>query len=443
MWVNGLKNIRWTAGLFCLVLVVALGLTGCQEKKKKKVVVTEEPNSNITYIKGPDFVGVIKNIDAKNQRIVFYNTLMEVDEEYSYSGATSIYSKNDRDMTMAELSVGEVFDVTNSQDGTKVTEMKESSDIIVEEDVTIAVNADEGRLSIDDVNYAYSEHLIAISDGKAIDPMEITDSDRVTFRGIKGQAYSVVVTRGHGYIEPTNYKDFVGGKLTVEGEAILPVSSGMLLTVPEGSQIVSLINGDLTAKATVEVKRGQVTKLNVAKYQSQMPDTSRVTFDISPEGAELYINGNLTDYSKPVSMKYGNHSVKVVLEGYQDYSGVVKVKDSSAKVRINLAEETAEVASDEGSNSSSVETDNSSDSSKQTKYDSDRTITVSAPEGAAVYIDGTFKGTVPCSFTKVLGSVTLTLTKEGYTTKSYSVEIPDDSQDISWSFPDLSKSSKG
>jgi hypothetical protein len=43
----------------------------------------------------------------------------------------------------------------------------------------------------------------------------------------------------------------------------------------------------------------------------------------------------------------------------------------------------------------------------------------------------------------MLGSVTLTLTKEGCTTKSYSVELPDDSKDISWSFPDLTAESEG
>jgi hypothetical protein len=83
------------------------------------------------------------------------------------------------------------------------------------------------------------------------------------------------------------------------------------------------------------------------------------------------------------------------------------------------------------------------DSSSSTEYDTEHTITVSAPEGAAIYVDGTYKGVIPCSFTKMLGSVTLTLTKEGCTTKSYSVELPDDSKDISWSFPDLTAESEG
>ena len=227
----------------------------------------------------------------------------------------------------------------------------------------------------------------------------------MTLRGMNGQAFSVVVTRGHGYIKPNNFKDFTGGTVTVQGEAILPVAKDMLLVVPEGQQLVTMKNGDLMAEVTVEVKRGQVTKVDMAKYQNQVPDTARVTFDVNPQGAELYVNASLT-------------------------------------VHINLAEESADVETDSSDSSSSVSDDSSSSSSESSvTYDNDHKVTVSAPVGAAVYVNGTYKGEVPCSFTKVIGNVTLSLTKDGYETKTYAVEISDDSKDISWSFPDLTKNS--
>lgn len=228
--------------------------------------------------------------------------------------------------------------------------------------------------------------------------------------------------------------------MTVQGEAILPVSSDMLLVVPEGTQTLSMVNGDLAAEVSVQVKRDQVTKVNMAKYQSQVPDTARVRFDLNPQGAELYVNGALMDPSKPLSLKYGNHTIKAVLEGYNDYSGILNVKDASLTVRIDLAEENpAEVVSDEDSSSSVSDKGTTSSDAETVSYDKDHKITVSAPVGAAVYVGGTYKGQVPCSFTKMLGSVTLTLTKENCETKSYRVELPDDSQDITWTFPDLVK----
>ncbi|MBO5489571.1 MAG: PEGA domain-containing protein, partial [Eubacterium sp.] len=129
-------------------------------------------------------------------------------------------------------------------------------------------------------------------------------------------------------------------------------------------------------------------------------------------------------------------------EGYNEYKGVVTIQDAGPTVRINLVEQEAEVDSDDTDSSSNITTDSdSSSSTATTKTDSEHKITVSAPVGAAVYIDGTYKGVAPCSFDKIIGEVTLTLTKENYTTKSYSVKIVDDSKDVSWSFPDLEKSS--
>ena len=431
-----MKDKKWGMGVLC-TLVILVFLSGCTQSKKKPVV-TEKPNQSVTYEKGADFTGVVKSVDTINTRISFYNTILDTEEEYSYSGGTSVYSKNDGDLSIEEVSPGEVFEVYLRQNGGKIEKMKRSGSIIEQENRRVFVDADQNRITIDDVNYAYSEHLVALSDGKVIDPMEITSSDEVTFRGVKGHAYSLVVTKGHGYIQPTNYKDFIGGVLTLYGEAILPVSEDMLLVVQEGTQQLTMDNGDLTGTAKLEVKRNQVTKVNMALYQNQVPDTARVTFEIDPPGAELYINGKLTDYSKKVSLKYGNHSVRVTLEGYNEYSGIATIKDSSPTFRINLPKETATVNSDSSSVQKSDSSSAGSTSPSETKKtDSNHTITVSSPEGAAVYVDGTYKGVAPCSFAKVIGNVTETMTKQGSETKSYSIEISDDNLDVNWSFPDL------
>lgn len=440
-----MMKYRYFAIKLLCAMVMVFGISGCAAGADKPAA-TEAPNSSVTYEKGADFIGVVKAVDNKGSRITFYNVLLEEEESYAYSGATAIYSKNDRDMSITEISAGEVYEVYTDEAGSAVARMKEYGGITEIEQTKVAIDAEQKRLTVQGVTYAYSDQLVALSNGKAIAPMEITADDEVTFRGVKGQAYSLVVTRGHGYIRPRKYGDFIGGTLTVRGEAILPVSKGMLLLLPEGTQTLTMENGDLTGTAQVEVRRGQVTELDMSRYQSQMPDTARVTFDIDPEGAELYVNGSLTDYSKPVSMKYGKHSIRVILEGYNDYKGIIEIKDAGPTFRINLGEESAEVADeDEEKSDSSVSKEDSGASSAApiADYDTDHKITVSAPAGAAVYINGTYKGEVPCSFTKMIGNVTLTLSKDGYTTKSYSIQISDDSQDISWSFPELTKESQG
>lgn len=424
-------------------VLLILGVTGCHSGTGKPQR-TEKPNEGVTYEKGVDFVGAIKNIDTDMETIEFYNASFDTIETYPYSGSTEILTKNETQMTAAQLEQGEVYDVYTSEDGRKIVKMQQTKGLVTCEDTTVQVDSEQKRLRIQDVNYAYTDHLLVFSDGKLIQPMEITSEDKVTFRGVKGQAYSLTVTRGHGYIRPKNYKDFHGGTVLVQGEVILPVSKNMLLSVPEGTQSLTMKNGDLMSQASIEIKRGQVTEVDIARFQTQVPDTARVRFKINPPGAELYVNKALQDSSKPISLKYGNHSIKVVLEGYNDYEGVVNIQDPNPTIKIDLAEESAEVVEDSSSSSVSEE-DNSSSTSQSTttNYDQEHKITVSAPSGAAVYVDGTYKGVVPCDFTKMIGNVTLTLTKEGYETKSYSVQISDDSQNVTWSFPDLTKKGNG
>ena len=437
-------NCRKIMRVFGLGVVLFLCVTAVVGCTKKRHGATAKPNQDIQYEKGADLRGVIKSIDKKSSVIAFYNPVFDTEKAFLYDSATEIISKNDVQETVEEISPGEVFDLYMDAKG-GLAKMKETADIVVEEDAEIKVDADTHIITVDDINYSYSDFMVSLSGGKEINPMEITELDQVTFRGVEGKAYSLIVTKGHGYIQPEKYEDFVGGTLTIDGEAILPVSEGMLIAVPEGKQKISMKNGFLESKADTSVKRDELTVVDMSQFMTQKPHTSSVTFHIYPEGAELYINGAYVDYSKPINMYYGAHAVKVVLEGYNAYTGTITVKDPEASVRIDLAEETATVeddgdSGDSGKSSSTTVDDTTSDPSVTTpvaEFDTKHKITVSAPDGVSVYVNGAYQGKAPYSFAKTLGSITLTLQREGYKTKSYSLDVVDDNEDVTLSFPDL------
>ncbi len=442
---NNRKHRGRRLALACLLVLTVVLTTSCG---KEKPAATVEPNSEVNYDRGSDLTGVVKTIDTANGIVTFYNPVLDVDETFLYNSATSIQSVNGEEMVMEEVSAGEVYDLYIDQPGGNLSMMQAKADVIEETDARVVVDPDNQFLTIDGATYSYSNSMVALSDGRAIDPMEITSMDRVTFRGMSGKAYSLIVTQGHGYIEPTEYADFVGGTLTVQGEAILPVTEGMLLTVPEGRQTIYMRNGDLESQAVASVKRNKVAQINMKASMTQRPNTARVTFHIHPEGAEVYVNGTIVDASKPVPMYYGVHSLRVVLEGYNDYQGTMQIRDPEPVIRIDLAEELAKVEESDSDSDSGTSTpepaktevmdnDGTTQTPSSVDYDVDHKITVSAPDGASVYINGTYKGVAPCSFTKCLGEITLTLQKEGYETKSYSLDIIDDSEDTTISFPEL------
>jgi hypothetical protein len=69
--------------------------------------------------------------------------------------------------------------------------------------------------------------------------------------------------------------------------------------------------------------------------------------------------------------------------------------------------------------------------------DRERLIYIQNPSGASVYLNGEFKGVSPGSFQKVIGSHVVTFIKQGYQTKSYTIDISDDGLDTYISLPDL------
>ncbi len=434
------KVLRVIAG--SMVLGLFLGGCGVPANPSGTIAPTTNPHASITYEKGRDFVGVLKSADLVGKRLTLYNTTKEEEEMCEYSGGTEILTKNGKAISSESLEVGQVLDVYRDAETGKISKLQLSSDILEQERVKdFVVNTDEKYLEVAGVRYRYGSGFTAFSMGEPIDISEITKQDEVTFRGVKGKAYSLVVTKGHGYLQPKKYKDFIGGTLTIRGVMIVPVTEKMLIPVPEGSYDVCMKNGDFVGSRTVTIERDEHMVLDMSLFKSVVGNRGQVEFDINPVGAELYINGALKEYSKPVSLSYGKHSVQVVLDGYTTYAGVIDVQSANPTVRIDLAEEEAEVADD--SEGTSVEADDSSDGDSAGEYDNDHTITVTAPEGASVYLDGTYKGVAPCSFPKKIGSVTITLSKTGYTTKSYAMTTTDDKEDVSFAFPELASTAVG
>ena len=112
------------------------------------------------------------------------------------------------------------------------------------------------------------------------------------------------------------------------------------------------------------------------------------------------------------------------------------MQSASPTVRISLTDENTDVTDDTDDTTVSRQ-DSENDQNVSDQYDNQHTITVSAPIGASVYMDGTYKGVAPCSFPKKIGTVTITLSMSGLQTKSYTMKTVNDSKDIAWSFPDL------
>ena len=189
----------------------------------------------------------------------------------------------------------------------------------------------------------------------------------------------------------------------------------------------------------------------------------KTTFEISPFGADLFIDGELTTYANPIELAYDDYNIEVSLGGYSTYSGTLKVDYASKKIQIVLPElesmdtvSVVELVEREGQTDNIEYNDWDSEehhSGNDSEYidsftddedfdndpiiDSESLIYIQNPSGASVYLNGKFKGESPGSFGKVIGRHVLTFIKKGYQTKSYTIDIVDDGLDTYINLPDL------
>ena len=411
-------------------------------------------------------VSVLKAVDTEEQTITVFAIDAENDMTLHYTGATYVYDRYDKVTVLGSVKLGEVIDIYYDTINNKATKICVNKDAWEQVQVEkIAIDQTERIVEMYQSKYKYSDDIVIADNEELVDLIDINEQDELTVKGIDKQIYSIHITKGHGYIRPSNYKDFIGGVIEIGYNMLLPVTKNMLIPAREGVYTVRMSNGNLVGEKTVKVIRDKEATMDMSEFEAEHIDEGYVTFQVRPAGADLYINGTKVYYDEPVKLNYGKHKIHVEMTGYNDYNGTLNLQDKKATIGINLVDRVAEVVEGKtgtaeatpspspdsttkpdatttpagtSSESTGVTDDkNSSSTSTQKVIDSDHKITITAPLGVEVYWDGTYKGLTPCSFTKEIGSHTVSLSASGYQTRSYSVDVLNDSQDVSYSFADL------
>lgn len=400
------------------------------------------------------FLGVVKDIDTQINAISIMDINGGSDTVLYFNGGTDIRDKYNKIISMSQITLGEMVDVSFNTMDNKIIKLNISKDAWEYKEVEkFKIDNPQKRIAIADSLYQFDDRLVIASNDRLITQLDLNDKDLLTVKGVGQKVCSVIVAEGHGYIRLSNYNDFMDGTIEVGYHIILPVVKDMLITAREGDYKVTLEKGNLKGTKRIHVSRDQEVILDMSEYHAEAEKVGSVDFLIQPFGATLYVDGEETDYENSVDLLYGNHVIKVTADGYSNYSGFLTVDESGEVVEINLAE--AGVSTDltkvpatdttTGTNSTNTTGTNTTGTNTTgttgttptttTTTDSARLIKITEPVGAEVYLNGVLKGTVPCNFTKEIGTLTLTFAKSGYVTKSYSITTKDDAQDATLSFP--------
>ena len=422
--------------LSAIMLLCACGPKGEDTPDEKQSIESSQAETERVdtgfILTGPDSfdsadTALLVNKDKEENTVTFLN--LELGKRYtlSYDGTTRLYDKYGESVSMDQLPKGSIVDVTFLKSKKHLTTMQLSDKAWKYENVErYEINTVRGEVSIGSEVYKLSPHTQYLSGGRDIELMDLNPTDIVSFQGLDSTVLSVTVEKGHGYLRLVNDTNFVGGWIEIGQTQIQRITEDMLLVVAEGSYQVNISHNGGGGIKNVIINRNEETTLDIGDLVIPEPEKGMVIFTLSPSSAEVYIDGVKTSIAEPVTLEYGIHQLIAKADGYKSVTQYIRVNQES--VGVNVVLDPIRDEEEEESSESSTEPETTTDYYK---------VYIDAPEQAEVYLDGNYVGISPCSFKKVAGSHVITLRKNGYQTRSYTVQIDDEEKDISYSFVDL------
>ena len=468
-----MKSNRWLPIIIILCLTglgVFVGVNTILNTKRSKPFVsskTEITSSTPAAVNNEikkETIAVLRGIDKEGGRIGVYLVNEMKETSFAYDLATSVKSVNNQELVMPELKLGSILNLYFRAETDMLAKVEVNKEAWDYQGVrNLVINEVLSKMQIGESNYMYDAGLTVISGKDNVSLSNIdTLKDTLEIRGIGEKILSIDITTGHGILDFAGSDDFLGGTIEVGYDVFDDISDNMKYVLREGQYKVIMKNGNLSVNKVVDIKRDRTEVLKLSDFTKEMDKSSKVTFNLSPSNAAIYIDGREVDANSKLTLNYGEYLVKVVAEGYTGFEKVVTISKPKTVMSIALAlkkEKPQEEDEDDGMAEPSTNVENvennlddlednetsnepsedEEDEETKVRTDSTKIISFRKPEGATISFDGKVIGDAPCEMTKVTGEHDITLKKDGYEIQTYTVDIDDDGEDVVFSFPEMVK----
>lgn len=305
---------------------------------------TESPTDPSVPI-GTDLF-LITNNDMQSECLILEQLASGKQYMYNYSLTTRFLDKYGNRTTVSCFEPGRIINVGKKDIQGRLLEAQISDQAWEYPDVTrYFVDEERGVFQIADTNYSYDEGIFIYSDGNRLTLSELTSMDTLRVIGIEKKILSVSVTTGHGELKLTNTDLFDGSYIQIGSKIFSEITGEMTMEIPEGTYTVAVANNGYGGSTEVTVERGQETVLDLDTLKGEGPKYGNILFAVDVAGAILQIDGKAVDYSQPIELQYGVHTLYVTAESYEPYSKKLFVNSKEATIVIGLSGEGTQSAS--------------------------------------------------------------------------------------------------
>ncbi len=453
------------AGLFC---ACSSGNPGTTDVSSSEEPEDSGNDTDVSEKLSASDTAVYVSCDVEKKTIRLLNVDNGKLYEVNYNQLTEFYDKYGKVSVIELFDAGDVVDVKVSLHTMTLSKMQESPDSFVRNDLEkYSINVNRGVFSSGGENYRINSDTAVFKSGKRLKPKDISEGDTLRISGMDKDIFSIVITSGDGHVSLTGTEYFIGGWVQIGKDIIKPISEEMILDVPEGEYDMIVTYNGRGGTKHIAVERGKELKVDISDLKGELVKYGILVFTITPPDAspKVMIDGEEYDYLQPIELEYGVYRLEVQAKGYIPINEYLSVGQDMANVQIELMK--AEDETEEGSEKNKKDKDSvssqtpavppvsmnvaptptgpsfGSSSSASPSEGISTTVKgklfIDSPESAEVYYDGSYKGVVPCSFPKTSGTHVITLRKDGYKTKTYTITLDDTIENETYSFSALTE----
>lgn len=319
---------------------------------------------------------IVSDINSANETIRVYNYSTGVQYQYYYGLTTGFFDKYGNHMSVSDIHQGDVVDISGADSDGKAKRIQKSDKVWTNDAVTnFSVDKNNSVLEIGNSSYRLGERTMIFSGSDVVDTDSLTAQDKLAVVGIDKDIVSISVTTGHGTLQLSNTSLFEGSFLQLGDRIFAEITPDMSLEVPEGSYTLAVANNGWGGSTDIEIKRGETTKVNLNDLKGEGPKKSSILFEVDVQGAKIYVDGSEIDYTSPVEITYGKHTLKVTADGYDTWTRTLYVNSKEATIQITINDNKDSL----GSGSSGTGT-GSTDSSQATAQTPSETASERADE---------------------------------------------------------------
>ena len=332
---------HWLLAL--VIFTVFVALSGCGRKDDGPVSMkgyasgVEAATEEVTQAEESSLY-TVSGVDTTLSTMTFLNIDTGRYEQYSYTDGTIFKDRHGSLISAASMVPGKVVTLTLRDKDLILEEVEQSADAWEMDDIgKFSYNEEDKIFAIGDTKYSYDEELQVFSGDTAIELSAVTGQDTLRIQGVDRKVLSVSVTTGHGVIQLVNTQALEGGWLSLNHKNYYKITENMQLEVPEGTYELTVAGNGYGGSTEVAVTRNEQISVDVDSIKGEDPKYCTLTFAVDVAGALMYIDGSQVDYTQPLQLQYGIHSIQITADGYDTWSKRLYVNSPEAQIEIALS----------------------------------------------------------------------------------------------------------